>query len=145
MSMDAFTFDVHGNGMGFTLDYGDKVRVLRAPIESFRTGDLFVFLSGWHGVDRTKRLAVHRLLFKTRGDSGWRLWAKSDASWRLDSPIPESCVLGKVAAISRDGGTSWRELDPPGNRMRHWGLGLASCVYFIWKKGQDLLASVKST
>jgi hypothetical protein len=143
--MDSFTFDVHGGGMGFMLNTGDKVRVLRAPVDDLRTGDLIVFLSGWYGVDRTKRLAVHRLLFKTRGASGRRLWAKGDAFWRLDSPIPESCVLGRVSAISADGGITWQELDPPWERIRHWALGLAAGLLFPWKRRTTPKTNVKPT
>ncbi|MFI5351206.1 MAG: hypothetical protein ACHQ2Z_16800 [Elusimicrobiota bacterium] len=132
--MEHFTFDVHGEGMGFQIRSGDKVRLLWTPAGTLRAGDLIVFMGGWDGVARLKRLAVHRLMFKTRGGDGWRLWAKADLSWRLDSPIPETSVLGKVVAVSRDGGVSWAEVDPSRNRVRNVVLGLTFRPYCLFSE-----------
>lgn len=107
-----FTFTVQGTGMKSMFKTGDCVKVLRLPPEEVLPGDIIVFLTSWGGIDRPKRLAIHRLMAKKRSKNGdWRLWAKPESRWRLNSPIPGASLLGRVIAVSRDG-LPWAELPP---------------------------------
>jgi len=122
---------VCGESMAPLLSPGEIVRAERTPVESLRSGDVIVFLTFKSVSLGMKELAIHRLLFKTRGTDGyWRLWAKPDKRWRPNEwPIPASAVLGKVTAISRDG-NNWSGI-PSIGRLKCRALGLVARLYLL--------------
>ncbi|MDX6769742.1 MAG: right-handed parallel beta-helix repeat-containing protein, partial [Elusimicrobiota bacterium] len=75
---------------------GDRVRVSRLAGSEARPGDLVLFLDLQGGAPR---LVAHRVLSRRGGV----LRTKGDANLRLDPPLPESAVLGRVEAVATFG------------------------------------------
>jgi hypothetical protein len=104
--------------MTFVLKDGDRVAVERVPADRLRFADLVVRVPA--GVEPPSQV-VHRLLWKTRGATGWRLWTRGD--WIAEWDDPEGLVVGRVVAVGRGG----RESPWTGPAAR--ALSLALFVY----------------
>lgn len=125
-----FVGTLGGGSMRFFLRAGDRLRVRRAGAAALRPGDILLYLTDAPG---EPALAAHRLLWKSARGGGWRLWTKGDSSPGLDPVLPESALVGKVVAVSRDGGF-WKDLETPAGRLEHLCVGLLSTLYWSGRR-----------
>jgi hypothetical protein len=121
-------FTVAQDCMGFLLSPGDRIRVRRQGAESLRLGDIVVIL-----FDKQQPfvLAVHRLMWKRRTPTGWRLWTKGDVPSILDTPLAGAGLIGKVVSrCRRRRSEDWQDLEGIRGRLGHLLLGLLSWLFY---------------
>ena len=87
---------ITGTSMIPTLWPGDLVSVEPARRRKLLTGDLVVF-------QRDERLIVHRIVGRDQAGAGCRILTRGDTQIAPGDAVPESDVLGLVAAIHRFG------------------------------------------
>jgi len=85
-----------GSSMLPAIRPGDVLCIERCTPEAARPGDVLL-------TRHDERVLAHRLIRKERHGSEDVLVTRGDALWHADPSHPASMLLGRVAAISRDG------------------------------------------
>ena len=102
----AVRFRPGGQSMRPWLGDGDVVTI--APASRLRPGDVVLYLAA----DGSP--VLHRLV-RRRPGGRWQM--RGDALWRLDDPVPEACILGRLVRLERAEDGEVTDLDRPGQRL----------------------------
>jgi len=90
-------FCVRGASMQPSLQEGDIIEVEPTTAEKLQPGDVVV---AW---TEARDFFVHRLVAKAHEGTQWTLLLGPEAGRHLHQPLPETCVLGRVSCVERDG------------------------------------------
>jgi len=80
---------VGGNSMFPFLRNGNTVIIKKVPIPYLKTGDIIVFKSN-------NKLVAHRIIFKRKQKSDFKIFTKGDARLLFDKPLTAKNYIGRV-------------------------------------------------
>jgi signal peptidase I len=115
---------VSGSAMRPELNDGDLVTVEPVNAQSVRTGDIVLYQSLWDTA------LIHRVLRFEQRAGGRFVVTRADASSTPDVPVPVHHIMGRVAAIDRNG----ERVDVKRPDSGFWGRVRAILVYLGLRK-----------